>query len=835
MEVIIKKKQFLFFLLFIAILYTGCDNNKEKDLPYINEIGSSIQLEVSYLDFSAQGGKDEIFFDAGTDWEVVQTTESWLKVSPSEGGRGNQISLFIEVNPNNENAERKAQIIVKSTASNNADTLTVRQAGISHYVAINWEEEAQLIQFDPNKGNVSIQFENKVPNFTPELSTIVIPTDTVSYIRVVQSISTNGNHIELQTTEGNMTDLFMNQEFTLSTVPSTRTHMTRSGQISTTDEKGVIHPTQIYITKEDGQKQVIYDLESGIGTRSNEIIDKERFFYWGKNLENEKLYEDGGVTLQWDKCLYEAAIDGTFYFNFGSSVKISSTGAKVSKGELYGCFCILEGSMNFDFLLHLIAQSKHHYETEEPVIIIDHLLGIRGVTFKFPIPGGPPVYVTVDPALKEELFANSEARCDVTGGFNAGASLKIGAQYIKDNGVRAIEPVWKHHFNIYQPEIKVKGQAEAGVTVYPDIRIRFFNFAGFDIQIKPTIGDEFTYGGKIGGTGQNYAAWRNRLYQQLDIFGNLSLDFIGLDWKSNSIRLGGNEQIDLVRTPDEILFTSPENEQEMNIGETINAQVLVKDFQLFGESQPVAGALVKFEVVNGTIDVTDAITNVTGHASVNYTPTAANSLLTAKILDADGKQIDVTTFKPELNKKEFDIVGTWKHKTGTAIGDLNGNIVKQITWDDKLTFTKDGRYKYEHNPEEVVFNFEDSLGKPHTSLSYGSSNGYYIFNDNPLQLTLNAGSIIDKSTSDGWPQPGHITQIYSVFGKSGTYKIIRAMNDDGSLNNSVFGIEFTDPEGKLSNIVFEKVSDSIEKTSYPYQQKSSVPPYIKKLDYNNIN
>ena len=153
MEVIIKKKQFLFFLLFIAILYTGCDNNKEKDLPYINEIGSSIQLEVSYLDFSAQGGKDEIFFDAGTDWEVVQTTESWLKVSPSEGGRGNQISLFIEVNPNNENAERKAQIIVKSTASNIIGNIIPQSFGAGDIPRIGVKQGMGTWIPGPHRGN----------------------------------------------------------------------------------------------------------------------------------------------------------------------------------------------------------------------------------------------------------------------------------------------------------------------------------------------------------------------------------------------------------------------------------------------------------------------------------------------------------------------------------------------------------------------------------------------------------------------------------------------------------------------------------------------------------
>ena len=775
--------KFKLFALFLctATLVWSCkdeDGGNEPTPPDVEE--SAIQIEFTYLDFPAEGGTEEIGFTSDTDWEVVSSAKSWLTVSPTSGASGNNLALQLQADKNEDSAERQAKVVVRTTGGNSADTLTVRQAGQTRYVDIDWEDDATLQQFDLNSGDIRIQFDGTVPNFTPEISTIVVPTDSVSYIRVVKSATTSGNSVSLQTEQGDMTDLFMNQEFTLSTVPATKTYVTRSGQISTVDRNGVIHPNQISIIMEDGRREVLYDVEAA--TRAENITQEINFFHWGDDFTGEKLYDKDGTILQWDKCTYEAAIDGTFYFNFGSTVEIASTGIQVPKGELYGFFYLLEGSMDIDLLLHLIATSKHRYETEEPLVLIEHVFKPKGIAFKFLTPSGIPIYITVDPSIKAEAFAESEARCDVTGGFNAGVSLKVGVNYYQGSDVQAIEPDLDTYFNLYNPEIKVKGRAEAGVTVFPDINVRLYNFAGFDIQFKPTIGDEFLYGGLAGGTDENYMAWTNRLYQQLDIYGNLSLDFIGYPWKSPSLRLGGNDQIDLIRTPEEIQFVSPENGTEMKINETISAQVLVKDYWLVGESQPVEGAVVKFEAVNGFVDVENAITNADGHATVNYTPTTGGSYLSARILDADGEIISEAVFVPQLKEtgtiQNPSIVGTWIQEGIISGRDIyKGDVT--VTIKQVLTLNEDGTYSFVENPEKKIFEIiRGPIPEQFCHFAYSYCEGTYTYDKEANLISLNPetaenGSYvtINGELFDEPPLP--------KLAEKGTYQII--LRKDGTL------------------------------------------------------
>lgn len=823
MKIIHEKNGLIHFIfLLVVAIFWSCKDSNEPESALEN---STISLETNYLDFPVEGGEDEIGLHADTDWKVITASEPWLEVTPKEGKKGKSLTLVIRISKNEEDNERKAKIIVKAITGTAADTLTIRQGGNSRYVPINWEKDAKLMQFNLMDGNVKIEFSDEVPSFTPYVSSIVVPADTLSYIRVVTAVSVNGNSVTLQTIEGDMTDLFMDQEFTLSTVPATKTYITRSGQVCTTDKEGGIHPTRIKMVMEDGRQEVLYDINKEIAARVmvKDTVHDVNFYYWEKDFTGEMLYNKGGVTLQWDKCLFRASIDGKFYFNFGSTVEIGSTGIRVPKGELYGFFYILEGSMDFDFLLHLMAKSKHKYESEEPVVLIKQP---QKLVFEF-IVSSVPVYVTVDSSIKAEIFAESKSRGDVSGGFNAGISLKAGVEYFKDNGVKPIEPILTPYFNLYKPEIKVKGKAEASLTLFPDINISLYNFAGFDIQFKPTIGDEITYGGVAGGTNENYMAWTNRLYQQFDVWGNLSFGFIGDPWKSPSIRLGGTEQKDLIRSPDQIEFITSDD-MEIKKGETVAVQVRVSDFIAFGGTSGTKGAVVKFGVVNGKIDNENAITDAYGLATVNYTPTAANSVLTAKILNADGESIDVATFKPNIKKKEFDIVGTWRHRTEQIVIDKNGNTIEKVYWYDKLICYENGQYFYEHNPDKKTLQFTDSQGGAHTSLSYGYNSGNYIFSEDPLQITLSAGPVTDESTSNGYPIPGHISHFNYVFGKSGTYEIIRGMNDDGTLNNSVFGIGFIDDWGRKSSFVFEKESDFRDGINRTVKSlKSTIPPHMQ--------
>ena len=772
-------------LTLVVLVLAGCKNDNENE-PQPTPDGSTttIELKTNYLDISREATEEEIGLKASADWNVLNAAESWISVSPTKGSKGNNLTLKLAINENDGAGERTGKIVVKATSGNTADTLTVRQAGVTPYVAIDWEKDATLSQFDITSGKVTISFKDRAPDFQKGISAIVIPTDSLSYIRVVNDVAANGNSITLQTEAGDMTDIFMNQEFTLSTVPATKTFTTRSSQVNTTDKNGLIHPTQISTVMEDGQRVILYDAETNVPqTRgdADEAIKDARFFYWGKDFSGEKIFQKGGATLQWDKCLFEAAIDGKFYFNFGPKVEINNFGVEVPKGELLGFFYLLEGSVDIDLLLHLIAETKYSGGTEEPTMLMPHVLGVKGLDIKFMI-GTVPVIVNVNADLKAETSFQSHSRGDLTGGLNTGITAKIGVNYFEGQGAKAIDPQIKPYFNLYKPEIKVKGNIDANVTVYPDIRIRFYNFAGANVQFKPLIGDEITYGGRDGGEEENYAAWTNRIYQQLDITGNLALGFANIDaWQSQPIRLGGTDQKDLYRTPDDIEIINPAKDEDKiyKENEPITVTVRTTAFSIFENMPPTVGAVVKFESVNGSLSQEYALTNANGEATVTWTPLKKGAVLTAKITDADGKTIASDNFAPQFKEDEFSLVGTWKREW--RLVSIEPPVTENIT--DILIFNKDNTFSFVLNPEQkkLIRNMEDLQ---HIIYPYGICNGRYIYNkwsSSWGNINFSNTNLIDKSTEttitpnrteeskmENWPD---IDLLHYIFGRDGANEI----------------------------------------------------------------
>lgn len=192
------------------------------------------------------------------------------------------------------------------------DTLVIRQSGITSYIDIDWERDATLSSFNLKSGEININFKSGMPHFVAGISTIIVPTDSCNYIRTINDFRITGNNAILQTKEGNMTDIFRNQEFTLSTVPLESATVSRSGNINTTDNHGVIHPVQIVTRTDNGEEVILYDVKNPMQTRNMEIHETTGFFYWNKNCSGYEIFKERGVTLQWDKCLFEAALDGEF-------------------------------------------------------------------------------------------------------------------------------------------------------------------------------------------------------------------------------------------------------------------------------------------------------------------------------------------------------------------------------------------------------------------------------------------------------------------------------------------------------------------------------------------
>lgn len=652
---------------FIA-LYSCKDNNTNgsgEGLPIPPEMTKPINLSYTYLDVSYEATEEEVHIEATDDWTVKSAPE-WVSVTPTDGGEGKNQIMTVSIEENPEYNERTGDIIVITADNQGADTLTVRQFGISAYIPIDYDDN-RLTDFDLTTGTVTLECGKRKPTVRAGAS-IVIPTDTVSYIRVVRQVNENGNKLTLQTEEGDMTDVFVNQEFTLSTTPATRAIVTRNGNVQATDEQGVIHPVEITASMPDGSMRTLYDLKAQAATRtSGDIInagDKHPFFDKEFNADGKVIGEWGGARLEWEKCNHHINVTGHFHFTFGMKTEVSegpndNGTVKVPKGDLLGFWCFVDGSAAAEMIFKLIAEAKIDESIEEETVLKD-LLTAKGYNFKFMV-GTVPVIVNINADVLLDAALEADAEAVLTAGMSAQMNLKAG--FIYTQGDKELGRIWQApspQFTLHKPKLTTKANVDASASLYPRIRMRFFNFAGPDIAIKPYILDHLEFDGEASAGGKKHAQWSNRLYYRTDMEANLSLDFIGMEWSSATLKVSTPEK-DLHRTPDKIELVSPQNGTYQEEDKPITVTLSVKDFSVTGENGVSADAAVQFVPSKGIVDASLAISNEKGEVTVNWTPdpktramlangAGIGQALEAQVMGKDNKIISKATFAPDLNR-----------------------------------------------------------------------------------------------------------------------------------------------------------------------------------------
>lgn len=647
MKTIFRSFQLCMWLLIICVIVTSC----EKEDNLLSKKKSKIEFSYKYLDVTSQITKEEAVFTAATDWQVLSKSD-WIKVSPQEGKKGENLTITLFVTENESIGERIAEIVVKSCSSEDADTLTVRQMGISSAVSIDWEKTS-VERFDLTSGEVVLRIDGRIPHFQDGVSSIVIPTDSICYIRRVQHALVNDNIITLHTERGDMTDIFVNQDFTLSTTPASKAFVTRAGKAQTTDDAGIIHPTKIIASMSDGSTEVLYDLyaSSKINNSFYPIKGDHLFYKYIYDKSNQTIYEWSYAKLLWDKCRFLANLNGQFYFSFGE-YEIIGDKLKIPKGELLNFYYFLEGNAEIDLMLRMNAEEIYVAETKKPIVLLSDVLGAKGFTFYFPV-GAANISINVNADICAEAKLEAQSKANLTAGLTAGISLKAGASYV--SGTSTLNPILDADasFTLHKPEVTVKGSVQAQATLYPNIRIRFFDFAGPNIKIKPYIATDFEFGTDIGGSGLNtYFGWNSRVYTYTQVETSLALDFAGKKlWESSSLSLPLIKEKDLYRAPDKIsLLTDEEKEYKTYV--PIPVRVKVTGSSILDREKPaIMGAVVKFEATNSEqLDKGLALTDNNGEAVVNWTPENKNDRLHISIINAEGEPIDEIDFAPNLGE-----------------------------------------------------------------------------------------------------------------------------------------------------------------------------------------
>ena len=262
------KNIYSFFICFVFIFLVSCeDDNNDNDLPQDKSITlSQERLSVLYLEST-----EEISLSANIDWEVSNSS-NWIDISPLSGNASDeQQILTLSIARNDSYDSRSAQIVIKSIDGQTADTLTIEQSGVTDYIPVDWSTTT-ITYLDLKGGKVVLDFNGKIPSFIDNKSVIVLQNDTGWFIRKIHGHTVNGNTATLQTSQGNMSDIFINQSLELSTDPSTKSGLTKGVFITTTpNRKDALRPSKIIQQNPDGSYQVIYDANNTITKSSINI------------------------------------------------------------------------------------------------------------------------------------------------------------------------------------------------------------------------------------------------------------------------------------------------------------------------------------------------------------------------------------------------------------------------------------------------------------------------------------------------------------------------------------------------------------------------------------
>lgn len=639
--------QILLCLIAWLLAATGCSSDKETAQTLLT-------VNNQELFFDPSGGEQNILLSSNQKWNISGNTD-WCQATPATGNAGEKQSVTITVQANNSEEERNATLTLTS-GNKNIDIKILQYRMVeSSYADLGFENDAQLTRYDENTGEVVVTYTQNTPKALSEGQAIILPLQQEREIRIVRSSTVSGKTLTLQTAKGNMSNLFKDLEFTLTTNPALNTS-TRSG-------KGcrVITPSEINLITAQGY-QKIYDRQLPSTRLEGEMAYK--IFELNKDFAKEEestLYEGAAGTLNWETCNYDIGLDGVFHFTFG---KGGVTIGKYTTGKLEEFSYYLDGNVNADFLLKYSLEKN--IEINENSSIFPK--AIAGMEFKF-MAGQIPVYIRVNVDINKMIALDASASINAEAGFSYNANAHLGLEWTEAGGVQPIKS-FKDNLTLHEPTYKAEGELSAKISLYPQMDILLYNFVGPQMSIVPYIEESLKAGirGSMSGK-DNYIGWKEQLQVGTDLELALNLNFGLSDEQIAEIEPIELFKKELYKAPHEIYMASPQDGHDIAQDENVEIQ-LEPDTETevkfhvtaYSDLTPekkyhCVNALVNLSSKSGNIPQnTYSIADKDGIVTIKWKPQGHDDELTAKVMDQDGETICQYVFIPVIEERRIELL-----------------------------------------------------------------------------------------------------------------------------------------------------------------------------------
>ena len=525
------------------------------------------------------------------------------------------------------------------------------------------------ILYDSSTGEVQLAESAETKEF--QIGDIItIDLDTAGYLRKVVNSTILDGKVILETEQAYMNELFVDKEFTLSTVmiePSAMLKSTSSTEeiaSSLTDDNGYIHPVKIIYFDTEGN---IVDensiLKSSLDESRKHIVDQYKDFsmtdLYGKEGDDIHFYiSEGEIYFN---------TDAVFVFDFDYEGEFTE-GTKIKKGDLRLFEFYLEASAG---ILTKVAldMSGAYDKADDP----EYLFPIAYARAQFLVPPTIPVWIDFDLGMYRDITIHANASLNADWGFEINDTLKVGGRYTMET--KELTPIseFKHHSEVYPLNIEGEINAFARLELYPRIDMKLYSIFGPYAEIVPYVEGKYNAAlqTQITPSGSEiFLAYNAGIDLGLDLRVGAALNILGLnpDLGSKVVPLS-DKPIPLWRSPYniELLTDLPE---VTTPGTELLLSFKVTDNLGFPEQAPVYiegdGTFDKHLVVSdifGQLIVHWTVGSETG--SQSFAATIYNSDLS--VISSVTETINVSAVIPQITTLEPNRISSTKAYSGGNI------------------------------------------------------------------------------------------------------------------------------------------------------------------------
>lgn len=496
----------------------------------------------------------------------------------------------------------------------------------------------QVIEANNLTGDFVLRFiSNDLPNFHND-GLLVIETDTMMYLRRIQSFEIQEKNVFLFTSQAFLNDVFLKGSFRLSTIPLESRLSSR-----------VYYPTEIMFIDSFGKTNKI---------RYKELTQKVDLFQKTIDYSNKTLWKNTWAELYVEKCTYDFNLGFIATCNFNSKKDIYE---KYRKGELAITEAVLKGSVNTNFMLRLDMKKECEKEFKEETLKEN----IHKAFWANFLINGVPVGVQLTTHLMADGGFHANANLSAYSGYTANAQASLGVSWSQNKGIKPIHK-FESGYTFLPPTIEGDAHFDGKISIYPRINFAIYGISGPTFDIKP-------YGkvtADLGFLDNLYESTKKDFYGtefnfNIGYDGAVGLNFLPYFGSNLWLYFPPFNVIDknIHKTPYKIICKE-EQGKKIKEGESITATFQVKDYDVFSienECNTWFPLVVKFTTNSGNIENDFSIVDIkTGNVSIKWTPSSHLSSgtrprLNAYLYNSNGIPILGETWFIEIENKQYNI------------------------------------------------------------------------------------------------------------------------------------------------------------------------------------